>query len=90
MGGFDFTLAESKGSARAFQRNAHGQYADEQLQNMQKRIYLIEFLRLCFVIVYQGGWQIKNYIQGIKIKPPKFLGGMILPWAGTRDGSGCI
>ena len=34
---------------------AHGQYADEQLQNMQKRICLIEFLRLCFVIVYQGG-----------------------------------
>jgi hypothetical protein len=32
---------------------AHDQYADEQLQNMQKRIFFIEFLRLCFVIVYQ-------------------------------------
>ncbi len=42
------------------QSAAHDQYADEQLQNMQKRIFFIEFLRLCFVIVYQGEWQIKN------------------------------
>ena len=56
------------------QSAAHDQYADEQLQNMQKRICLIEFLRLCFVIVYQGGWQIKNYIQGIKILNRPFYG----------------
>ena len=86
MGGFDFNLAESKGSARAFQRNAHGQYADEQLQNMQKRIYLIEFLRLCFVIVYQGGKANKN--PGNKnLKPPVLWAVLILTWAGTRDGS---
>ncbi len=41
-------------------RDMHDQYADKQLQNMQKRIYFIEFLRLCFVFVYQGEWQIKN------------------------------
>jgi hypothetical protein len=34
---------------------AHDQYADEQLATMQKRIFLIEFLRLWLVIVYQGG-----------------------------------
>ena len=89
MGGFDFNLAESKGSARAFQRNAHGQYADEQLQNMQKRICLIEFLRLCFVIVYQGGKANKKSRE-LESSRPKNLGGMILPWAGTRDGSECI
>ena len=33
---------------------AHGQYADEQLANLQKRIFLIEFLRLDLIIVYQG------------------------------------
>ena len=32
----------------------HDQYADEQLANLQKRIWLIEFLRLGLVIVYQG------------------------------------
>ena len=32
----------------------HDQYADEQLATMQKRICLIEFLRLWLVIVYQG------------------------------------
>jgi hypothetical protein len=34
---------------------AHDQYAGEQLQNLQKRICLIEFLRLGFVVVCQGG-----------------------------------
>ena len=29
-------------------------YADEQLANLQKRIYVIEFLRLDLIIVYQG------------------------------------
>ena len=33
---------------------AHDQYADEQLANLQKRICLIEFLRLDLIIVYQG------------------------------------
>ena len=32
----------------------HDQYADEQLATMQKRICLIEFLRLWLVTVYQG------------------------------------
>ena len=32
----------------------HDQYADEQLANPQKRIWLIEFLHLGLVIVYQG------------------------------------
>ena len=33
---------------------AHDQYADEQLANLQKRICLIEFLRLGLIIVCQG------------------------------------
>ncbi len=33
---------------------AHDQYADEQLANPQKRIYLIEFLHLGLIIVHQG------------------------------------
>lgn len=40
------------GSVRA--HRAHGQYADEQLANLQKRVFLIEFLRLDLIIVYQG------------------------------------
>lgn len=38
-------------------------YADEQLANLQKRICLIEFLRLDLVIVYQGAptHNTKNY-----------------------------
>ncbi len=36
------------------QSEAHGVYADEQLANLQKRIFLIEFLHLGLVIVYQG------------------------------------
>ena len=32
----------------------HDQYADEQLATVQKRIFLIEFLPLRLVIVYQG------------------------------------
>ena len=41
-------------------RDMHDQYADKQLQNMQKRIFFIEFLRLCFVIVYQGTLPIRQ------------------------------
>ena len=32
----------------------HGEYADEQLANLQKRIWLIEFLRLGLIIGCQG------------------------------------
>ena len=32
----------------------HGEYADKQLANLQKRIWLIEFLRLGLVIGCQG------------------------------------
>jgi len=39
------------GSVRA---PAQHQYAEEQLVTVQKRIFLIEFLRLWLVIVYQG------------------------------------
>ena len=35
-------------------QGVHDQFADEQLANLQKRIYLIEFLRLGLVIVYQA------------------------------------
>ena len=38
----------------------HDQYADEQLANLQKRIWLIEFLRLGLVIVYQGAMGCQN------------------------------
>ena len=36
------------------QQDMHGEYADEQLANLQKRICLIEFLYLDLIIVYQG------------------------------------
>lgn len=35
-------------------QGVHDQFADEQLANLQKRIYLIEFLHLGLVIVYQA------------------------------------
>lgn len=38
----------------ASQQDMHGEYADKQLANLQKRIFLIEFLHLGLVIVYQG------------------------------------
>jgi hypothetical protein len=34
--------------------DTHDQYADEQLQNMQKRIYLIEFLRYVLLLFIKG------------------------------------
>ena len=40
--------------ARIRQSKAHGEYADEQLATVQKRIFLIEFLPLRLIIVYQG------------------------------------
>jgi hypothetical protein len=39
---------------RIRQSEAHGEYADEQLATAQKRIFLIEFLPLRLIIVYQG------------------------------------
>ena len=36
------------------QSEAHGEYADEQLATVQKRMFLIEFLPSRLVIVYQG------------------------------------
>ena len=42
-------------------QDTHGENADKQLANLQKRIWLIEFLRLGLVIVYQGsGGAAKN------------------------------
>jgi len=38
----------------ASQQDMHGEYADKQLENLQKRICLIEFLRLDLIVVYQG------------------------------------
>ncbi len=37
------------------QSEAHGEYADEQLTTIQKRIYLIEFLIMVGLFVCQGG-----------------------------------
>ncbi len=34
--------------------DTHGEYADEQLATVQKRICLIEFLHIRLIIVYQG------------------------------------
>jgi len=51
-----------------FQRNTHDQYADEQLTNPQKRIFLIEFLHLGLVIGCQGAVglpKIKNTRLGV-------------------------
>ena len=36
------------------QSAAHDQYADEQLQNMQKRIFFIEFLRYVLLLFIKG------------------------------------
>ena len=36
------------------QQDMHAEYADKQLVNLQKRIFLIEFLPPRLVIVYQG------------------------------------
>ena len=56
----------------------HDQSADEQLTNLQKRIFLIEFLRLGLFIVYQE----KSYlIQLVIITPPEIfpsIGGVFL------------
>ena len=64
---FIFVKADPTGSVRAPRHiyvphvnevyvtgGAHDQYADEQLANLQKRIWLIEFLRLGLVIGCQG------------------------------------
>ena len=65
--GFNFAQSAPTGSVRAPRHiyvphvnevyvtgGAHDQYADEQLANLQKRIWLIEFLHLGLVIGCQG------------------------------------
>lgn len=47
-------LISLKAPRRIGQSEAHGQIADEQLAIVQKRMFLIEFLRLRLVIVYQA------------------------------------
>jgi len=57
------------------QSKAHGEYEDEQLTTVQKRMFLIEFLPSRLVIVYQGN---KNtgepvFLQGkVGEKRPNF------------------
>ena len=51
--GFNFEQSAPTGYARATPV-AHGEYADKQLANLQKRILLIEFLHLGLVIGCQG------------------------------------
>ena len=41
-------------------RDMHDQYADKQLQNMQKRIFFIEFLHYVLFLFIKGERQIKN------------------------------
>jgi len=48
-------------------QDTHGENADKQLANLQKRIWLIEFLRLGLVIVYQGSG------GAAKVQNPDFL-----------------
>ena len=47
----------------------HDQYADKQLANLQKRIFLIEFLRLGLIVGWQGAMlglpKIKNTRLGV-------------------------
>ena len=50
---FIFVKADPTGYARATPV-AHGEYADKQLANLQKRIWLIEFLRLGLIIGWLG------------------------------------
>jgi len=48
------------------QSSAHDQYADEQLQNMQKRICLIEFLRYVLFLFIKGDeWVRHKFKTGI-------------------------
>ena len=47
----------------ASQQDMHGEYADKQLVNLQKRIFLIEFLHLGLVIVYQGTYPLPPKIE---------------------------
>ena len=69
FGCFLFLLCAPRGLR---QSEAHGENADKQLANLQKRIWLIEFLRLGLVIVYQGSG------GAAKIKRPPFGGHFIL------------
>ena len=50
---------------------AHDQHADEQLANLQKRIYLIEFLHLGLIIGCQGAMlPLPYFCQGFFFSPP--------------------
>ena len=50
---------------------AHDQHADEQLANLQKRIYLIEFLHLGLIIGCQGAMlPLPYFCQGFFFPPP--------------------
>ena len=50
---------------------AHNQHADEQLANLQKRIYLIEFLHLGLIIGCQGAMlPLPYFCQGFFFSPP--------------------
>ena len=50
---------------------AHDQHADEQLANLQKRICLIEFLRLGLIIGCQGAMlPLPYFCQGFFFPPP--------------------
>ena len=63
---------------------AHNQHADEQLANLQKRIYLIEFLHLGLIIGCQGAMlPLPYFCQGFFFPPPQIqntarLGGGVI------------
>jgi hypothetical protein len=70
-------------------RDMHDQYADKQLQNMQKRIFFLEFLRLCFVFVYQGGMANKKSRE-LKTSRPIFFGRHDFTLGGDRGMGGKV
>lgn len=59
VGGFNFNMGGGEGCAIA-PLGAHGEYADEQITNLQKRICLIEFLHIGLVVVRQEGFPIRH------------------------------
>ena len=75
IGAFYFCVRRDEGIGQS-NEVAHDQYADEQLANLQKRIYLIEFLRLGLIIVYQG----QEFVS------TRRYGGLIYVKSGQLDG----
>ena len=59
-------FVSARNSPRVCNEVAHDQYADEQLANPQKRIYLIEFLHLGLIIVHQG----QGFVSATNIEHP--------------------